>query len=408
MTEKSYMAENYHPLPINVKTAEGCFLIDENGTKYFDMLGAYSAQSMGYGNKEINEKIKAVIDEKGCPSRAVKHTLLEPFAEKVAMASGLSDTPHTVKVLPLNGGGEATGRAIKIARKFSHDVKKEHDPLIVLTTGFFHGRELVFSSNSDQSYQADGYGPAVPGIIRIPYNDISALEKVFKDYKNIAMFFTEPIQAEGGIILGTKEYFQRARELCDEHNAIFGLDEIQTGMARTGKMWCYQHFGVKPDLITIGKALGGGHVPVSAVVGINKVMDVIVAGSEGSTFGGCPLGCTAAMASIDYINNNNLTQRAVEMGEYFMAGLRNIKNEHIADIRGRGLLIGVQFKKDIADKVAHAFVMDEFMVVKGTREDTIRLAPPLTITRAQIDDALQRCGRIFNRIEEIERDSKYD
>ncbi|PIE06277.1 MAG: ornithine--oxo-acid transaminase [Sorangium cellulosum] len=377
-------AHNYHPLPVVLTKAEGPFVWDIEGKKYLDMLSCYSALSHGHCNPRIIEAAKRQMGEITLTSRAFHNEPYSLFCEKLAKLAGLD------MVLPMNSGAEAVESALKIARCWGYRVKKvqQDKAQILAAEGNFHGRTIaIVSFSTEQDYRVP-FGPPAAGFGIVPYGDPEALEKAITP--NTVAFLVEPIQGEGGIILPPEGYLKRVREICAKHNILMMLDEVQTGLARTGKMFAFQHEEVKPDVLILGKALGGGLLPVSACVGTKEVMSVLKPGEHGSTFGGMPLSMTVANEAIDILVEEDLSNRADRLGKKAIETLRAANLEGVQEVRGRGLLIGVQFEDFIggAMRVVEA-LMHKGVLAKDTRVDTMRLAPALTIEEADLDAAVE-------------------
>ena len=383
-------AHNYHPLEVVVSKAQGCWVEDPEGNRYLDMLAAYSAVNQGHLHPRI---IGALVEQAGrvtLTSRAFHNDRLGPFLEQLARLSGFE------KVLPMNTGAEAVETGIKAARKWGEKVKgvPAGEGEIITFEGNFHGRTTTIVGFSSDAQTRDGFGPFTPGFVSVPYGDIDALAAAMNE-RTVAVL-AEPIQAEGGILVPPEGYLQKMRALCDQHNVLMYLDEIQTGLGRTGKMFCFEHAGIRPDLVSVGKALGGGVFPVSALLADDKVMSVFNPGDHGSTFGGNPLGAAVAMAALDVLIDEGLVARAQELGEYTFKRLRAIDSPHIAEVRGKGLLIGIEVP--VSSGVAKPFckkLMKRGMLCKETHEQVIRLAPPLVIDKSELDWALDQIEAVF-------------
>ncbi len=390
-TEASFGAHNYHPLPIVIEKGEGVWVWDPDGNKYMDCLAAYSALNQGYNHPKI---MQAAIDQiktgVTLTSRAFYNTKLGEFLEKVCEISG-----HD-RALPMNTGAEAVESAVKMARKWGYEVKgiPQDQAEIICFNGNFHGRTVtVVSFSSDEDYKKD-FGPFTPGFVLVDYDDADALEAAITD--NTAAILIEPIQAEGGILIPSAGYMKKVSDLCKKHNILFMADEIQTGLGRTGKMFAMEHEGVKPDVYTLAKAISGGFMPVSVVTANKEVMDVFTPGIHGSTYGGNPLGAAVACAALEVLQEENLCDRAVEMGEYWVSKLEAINSPHVEEIRARGLMIGVVIKA--SSGVARPFcekLMNYGILAKETHESVIRFAPPLVITKEEIDWAMERIEKVL-------------
>ncbi|MCP1143327.1 ornithine--oxo-acid transaminase [Lysinibacillus endophyticus] len=380
-------AHNYHPLPIVISEAEGVWVKDPEGNKYMDMLSAYSALNQGHRHPKI---IQALIDQANrvtLTSRAFHNDQLGPWYEKLTKLTGKN------MVLPMNTGAEAVESAIKVARRWAYEVKgvEDNKAEIIGCNGNFHGRTMgAVSLSSEKEYQR-GFGPMLPGFKLIPYGDIEALKAAITP--NTAAFILEPIQGEAGIVMPPEGFLKAAEQICKENNVLFITDEIQTGLARTGKMFAHQWEEVTPDIIILGKALGGGVFPISAVVANNDILGVLNPGSHGSTFGGNPLACAVSLASLEVLEEENLTERSLELGNYFQEQLRTINHPSIKEVRGRGLFIGVELNEP-ARKYCEE-LKELGLLCKETHDFVIRFAPPLIISKEDIDWALERIRKVF-------------
>jgi ornithine--oxo-acid transaminase len=389
VTER-YGAHNYHPLPIVIARAEGVWVEDPEGNRYMDMLSAYSALNQGHRHPRIIAALKAQADRCTLTSRAFHNDQLGPLYQDVAELTGMD------LVLPMNSGAEAVETAIKAARKWGYTVKgiPADRAEIIVCNDNFHGRTTtVISFSSEPSYR-EGFGPFTPGFKLIPYGDADALERAITP--NTCAFLVEPIQGEAGVVVPPDGYLTRCAQLCRQHNVLLLADEIQTGFGRTGEMFCVDHEGVKPDAIIMGKAMSGGTLPVSAVASRRAVLGVFKPGEHGSTFGGSPLACAVARAAIAVIKDEKLPERSAELGAYFDAELRKIGSRHVEEIRGKGLFIGVELNR--AAGPARPFcerLMGEGLLCKETHEMVIRFAPPLIITKEEIDWALERIRKVL-------------
>lgn len=389
--EKEYGAHNYHPLPVVISKAKGVWVWDVDGKKYMDMLSSYSAINQGHLHPRI---VQAAVDQLGrvsLTSRAFSNDRMGPFLKKLCELSGLE------VALPMNTGAEAVETAIKLARRWGHMKKRipEDKGEIVVCENNFHGRTTTIISFSSDPDSKRGFGPFGPGFVTIPYNDVKAFEKVINP--NTIGILVEPIQGEAGINVPSPGYLKELRRVCDEKGVLLIIDEIQTGFARTGKMFAFQHDGAKPDILCVGKALGGGLYPVSAAVSTRELMSLFTPGSHGSTFGGNPLACAIAEASLKVLVDEKLDVKSKEMGDYFVKRLREIKTEKIKAIRYKGLLIGVEFHLGPGETVRPLCekLMENGVLAKDTHEKTIRFAPPLVITTAEIDWAMEKVKRVF-------------
>ncbi len=386
ITEK-YGAHNYHPLPIVIHRAEGIWVEDPEGNRYMDMLSAYSALNQGHRHPKIIAALKDQADKVTLTSRAFHNDKLGPFYEKVA---GLTNKEM---VLPMNSGAEAVETAVKAARRWAYDVKgvADNQAEIIVCANNFHGRTVTIISMSSADEYKRGFGPLTPGFKVIPYGDIDALKAAITS--NTAAFLVEPIQGEAGINIPPEGYLKAAADLCRENNVLFIADEIQTGFGRTGKLFACEWENVVPDMYIMGKALGGGVFPISAVAANHDVLGVFEPGSHGSTFGGNPLACAVAIAALDVIVEEQLAERSLELGQYFLSKLQTIQNPHIKEIRGRGLFIGVEL--DTAARPYCEALMQKGLLCKETHENVIRFAPPLIITKDELDDAFDRIQNVL-------------
>jgi ornithine--oxo-acid transaminase len=380
-------APNYHPLPIVISKAEGVWVEDPEGNRYMDMLSAYSALNQGHRHPKIIQALKDQADKVTLTSRAFHNDQLFRFYEEVSGLTGKE------MVLPMNTGAEAVETAVKAVRRWAYDVKKlpENQAEIIVCEGNFHGRTVTVTSFSSTEEYKRGFGPFTPGFKIIPYGDIAALKEAITP--NTCALLIEPIQGEAGIVIPREGFLSEAYALCKENNVLFVADEIQTGFGRTGKNFACDWENVIPDVYIMGKALGGGVFPISAVAASREILGVFNPGSHGSTFGGNPLACAVAVAALEVFKEENLTQRSLEMGEYFISKLRDIKNPEIRDIRGKGLFIGVELSgpaRPYCEKLKEAGLL-----CKETHENTIRFAPPLNISKAELDWALERIVNII-------------
>lgn len=386
-TEK-FGARNYNPLPIVISKAEGVWVEDPEGNKYLDMLSAYSALNQGHRHPRIIQALKDQADKVTLTSRAFYNDQLGEFYEKLSALTGKE------MILPMNTGAEAVETALKAVRRWAYDVKKvpENQAEIIVCEGNFHGRTVTVTSfSSDEGYRR-GFGPFTPGFKIIPYGDIEALKQAITP--NTAAFMLEPIQGEAGILIPQDGFLKQAQELCKANNVLLVCDEIQTGFGRTGKMFASDWEDVKPDMYIMGKALGGGVFPISAIAADKEILSVFEPGSHGSTFGGNPLGCAVAIAAMDVLADEGLVQRSLEMGEYFIGKLREINNPAIKEIRGRGLFIGVELTT--AARPYCEQLKELGLLCKETHETTIRFAPPLVISKEDLDWAIERIKKVLS------------
>ncbi len=385
-----YAAHNYHPLPVVVSKADGVWVEDADGKRYMDMLAAYSAVNFGHGHKELIAAAKAQLERVTLTSRAFQNDQLGPFCRELADLCGME------AVLPMNTGAEAVETAIKTARKWGY-LKKgvaEGKAKVICCENNFHGRTTTIVSFSTDPQCRAGFGPFTPGFEIIKYGDAEALERAIDD--STVGFLVEPIQGEAGIIIPPDGYLKKVREICTKRNVLFIADEIQSGLGRTGTTFCCDHENVKPDIFILGKALGGGIMPISAVVSSREILSVFTPGDHGSTFGGNPLACAIARKVIEILNTSKYQNNARESGEYLLGRIKAMKSDKIAELRGRGLWIGIDFHpsagkaRDFCERL-----MDDGMLCKDTHEQTMRLAPPLCITKDEVDWALTRLGKVL-------------
>jgi len=386
-TEK-YGANNYHPLPIVISKAEGVWVEDPEGNKYMDMLSAYSAVNQGHRHPKIIQALKDQADRVTLTSRAFHNDQLGPWYEKICKLT------NKEMALPMNTGAEAVETAIKAARRWAYDVKgvAEDQAEIIACIGNFHGRTMTAVSLSSEAEYKRGFGPMLPGIKLIPYGDLEALKQAITP--NTASFLIEPIQGEAGIVIPPEGFMRAAFDLCKENNVLFIADEIQAGLARSGKMFACEWEGIEPDMYILGKALGGGVFPISCVVADSDVLGVFNPGSHGSTFGGNPMACAVSLASLDVLIDEKLAERSHELGEYFISKLREIDNPMIKDIRGRGLFIGVELTEP-ARKYCED-LKEEGLLCKETHDTVIRFAPPLVISQEDLDWAIERIKKVLS------------
>lgn len=385
-TEK-YSAHNYNPLPVVINKAKGVWVEDPEGNKYMDMLSAYSAVSQGHGHPKIIKTLKEQAHLVTLTSRAFHNDKLGPFCQKVAEFTGKN------MVLPMNSGAEAVETAIKAARRWAYDVKKvpENQAEIIVCENNFHGRTTTIISFSSEEEYKRGFGPFTPGFKIIPFGDKKALEAAITP--NTAAFLVEPIQGEAGINIPPEGFLKEAYNLCKENNVLFIADEIQTGLGRTGKKFACDWEEVIPDIYVLGKALGGGVMPVSAVVANSDILGLFEPGSHGSTFGGNPLACACSIAALEVLEEEKLIQNSYDMGDYFKQQLSKIQNPIIKDIRGKGLLIGLELKESARPYCEK--LQNKGLLCKDTHENVIRFAPPLIITKEEIDWAMEKIKAVF-------------
>ncbi len=388
VTDK-FCAPNYLPLPIVIDKAEGVWVEDPEGNKYIDMLSSYSALNQGHRHPKIIQAVKDQLDKVTLTSRAFQNSLLGPFCKRLAELTGKE------KVLIMNTGSEAVETAIKCARRWAYDVKKvpADQAEIIVCDGNFHGRTTtVISFSSTEDYKR-GFGPLTPGFIIVPYCDVEAFRQAITP--NTAAFLVEPIQGEAGVVVPPEGYLKETAEICRENNVLFLADEIQTGFGRTGKLFACDWEDVKPDMYIMGKALGGGVIPVSAVTADGDLLNLFNPGSHGSTFGGNPLGAACGMAAINVIVEEDLVGRSLELGQYLQSEFEKINNPEIVDIRGKGLFIGIEFDRPVR------FYCEELKEVgvlcKETHENVIRFAPPLVISKEDLDWAIEKVKQVLSK-----------
>ena len=390
--EEQYGAHNYHPLPVVLERGEGVYLYDVDGKKYFDFLSGYSAVNQGHCHPAIIEALQKQASKLTLTSRAFHNNLLGEYEKYITDYFGYD------KVLPMNTGVEGGETAIKLARRWGYYVKgiAENKAKIIFAEGNFWGRTLAAISSSTDPSSFKGFGPYMPGFGLVPYNDLVALEEALKD-KEVAAFMVEPIQGEAGVVIPDDGYLKAVRDLCDKYKVLFIADEIQTGLARTGKMLACDHENVKPDILILGKALSGGTLPISAVLANNEIMMQILPGEHGSTYGGNPLACAVAIKSLEVLKSEKMAENAAKMGERLRAGLANLHSPFITTIRGKGLLNAIVIKHENPDASWELclHLKDLGLLAKPTHGDKIRFAPPLIITEKQIDEAVQIIGAGF-------------
>ena len=385
--EDKFGAHNYHPLDVVIERAEGVWVYDVEGKRYLDCLAAYSAVNQGHCHPRILRTLQEQASKITLSSRAFRNEQLPLFCKEMHELTGFE------MVLPMNSGAEAVETALKAARKWGYKVKgiPQNQAEIIVCAGNFHGRTIsVVSFSSDEQYR-DGFGPYTPGFKIIPYGDIEALRNAITP--NTCAFLVEPIQGEAGIVIPPTGFLREAAELCRQNNALLMLDEIQSGLGRTGKLFAYMHEGITPDVLIVGKALAGGFYPVSAVLASAAVLGVFNPGDHGSTFGGNPLGCAVARTALQVLVDEKLVERSAELGAYFLSLLQSLEIPVIKEVRGRGMWIGIELKA-LARPYCEA-LMEEGILCKETHDHVIRIAPPLIITREEIDWAFERIARVL-------------
>ncbi len=385
--EENFGAHNYHPLDVIITRAEGVWVWDVEGNKYLDFLAAYSAVNQGHCHPAIQKAAADQMSRVTLTSRAFRNDQLPLLYKRLNELTGMEMT------LPMNSGAEAVETAIKAARKWGEKVKgiEPGEQEIIICRDNFHGRTVTIISASTELQYRDGFGPFTPGFKVVEYGDTVSLEDAIT--RNTCAFIVEPIQGEAGIRIPPEGYLEEAKAICRSNNVLLIFDEIQSGLGRCGMLFAYQYENVKPDGLIVGKALSGGFYPVSAFLSCREVMDVFNPGDHGSTFGGNPLACAIALASLDVIIDEDLPSRSAELGGYFLDRLRTIQSPHIVEVRGRGLFIGVEL--DIPARPYCEALQDEGLLCKETHENVIRFAPPLVIERAELDWAFERISRVL-------------
>ncbi|MCZ6857866.1 MAG: ornithine--oxo-acid transaminase [Gemmatimonadetes bacterium] len=391
-----YSAHNYHPLPIVLSRGEGVWVWDVEGNKYLDCLAGYSALNQGHRHPAILQAAQKQLELLTLTSRAFHNDQMGPFLHELCELTGYE------KALPMNTGAEAVETAIKAVRRWGYRVKgiPSDQAEIIVCENNFHGRTTtVISFSTEHAYNAD-FGPFTPGFKIIPYGDADALAAAITP--NTAAFMVEPLQGEGGVLLPPKGYLHKAAEICAQNNVLLVADEIQTGLGRTGKMFCCEWENVRPDVLVVGKALSGGFYPVSAMLADDNVMSVFGPGDHGSTFGGNPLGAAVARAAMKVLVDEQLPERALELGNWFMSELRELESPHVAEVRGQGLMIGVVIKD--ASGTARPFceaLMKKGILAKETHEQVVRFAPPLVIEKADLEWALEPIAEALGAVTKV-------
>jgi len=385
--DDTYGAHNYKPLDVILNKGEGVWVWDVEGNKYMDMLSSYSALNHGHRNPVIIKKMKKQLDKLTLTSRAFRNDQLPLFLKKVCEVTGME------MALPMNTGAEGVETALKAMRKWAYKVKgvAENKAEIICASNNFHGRTITIISLSTEEQYRDGFGPMTPGFPIVPYGDAKAIEEAINE--NTAGVFIEPIQGEGGIIIPPEGYLKEVKEICEKNNVLLIFDEIQSGLGRAGKLFAWQWENAKPDGIILGKALGGGVYPVSVFAASKEIMGVFNPGDHGSTFGGNPIAAAVGLAALNYLIDEDLPGKALELGNYFMDKLRSLKNPIIKEVRGKGLLIGLELNekaRPYAEKLK-----DKGLLCKETHVVVIRFAPPLVITKEELDWAFEKVKEIF-------------
>lgn len=388
--ERRYAARNYDPLPVVLAHGDGCWLWDEHGRRYLDMMSAYSAVSHGHAHPRIVRALVEQAQRLAVTSRVFHNELLPALLKRLTEVTGLD------RALPANGGAEAVETALKAARKWGHKIKgiPADSAEVIVCAGNFHGRSITIVGFSSEPQYRDGFGPFAPGFRTVPYGDADALARAIGP--NTAAFLVEPIQGEGGIIVPPAGYLAHCARICRDNNVLLICDEIQTGMGRTGKFLACEYENVQPDGVILGKALGGGLLPVSALVGTDAMMQVFTPGDHGSTFGGNPLASAVALTALDVLFEEGLIARSAEQGAHLLARLRTVKSPLIREVRGKGLFIGVEVDRD---RITARDVVDRLLargiLSKDTHGTVVRFAPPLTIDRETLDWAVEEVRAVF-------------
>lgn len=394
--EEKYGAHNYHPLPVVLDRGQGPFVWDVEGKRYYDFLSAYSAVNQGHCHPKITKALVDQAQKLTLTSRAFFNSVLGEYEEFVTKYFGYD------KVLPMNTGAEGDETALKLCRKWAYLKKgiRENQAKIIVCEGNFHGRTITIVSMSTDPDARKDYGPFTPGFITIPYNDLAALENALKD-KDVAGFLVEPIQGEAGVFVPDEGYLKKAYDLCKKHNVLFIADEVQTGIARTGKLLACDHEGVRPDILILGKALSGGAMPISAVLADNDIMLTIKPGEHGSTFGGNPLAGKVAIAALEVVKEEKLAEKAEKLGKIFRDEMKAFRSEMIELVRGKGLLNAIVIRPKNGKEAWDVCLamMEEGVLAKPTHGHIIRFAPPLIITEEQLRDAIEKIKKAIKRFE---------
>ncbi len=388
--EKQFGAFNYNPIPLVIAEGSGVWVTDVEGKRYLDFLAAYSAVNQGHNHPRIKEALLEQLERIPLTSRAFHNDQMGMFLEKLCTMTGYE------KALPMNTGAEAVETAIKAARKWGYKIKgvPENKAEIIAFTGNFSGRTTTVISFSTEDQYRDGYGPFTPGFVIAEYGDYEDVAN--KVNENTVAIFIEPVQGEAGVIVPPEGYLKQLRELATANNVLLIADEIQSGFGRTGKFFCCEHEGVRPDVLVVGKALSGGYYPISAMLSDDDVMRVFTPGDHGSTFGGNPLASAIGIAALDVLVDENLTENSARLGEYLLEQLKTIANPLIKDIRGKGLFVGIELKPEAGGARKYCeMLMHEGVLCKETHEDTIRIAPPLTITKEELDIGITAIKKVL-------------
>jgi ornithine--oxo-acid transaminase len=399
--ERQFSAPNYHPLPVVLTRGEGAYLWDVEGRRYIDMMSAYSAVSHGHGHPRILAALEAQARRLAVPSRAYHNDRLGPFLEKLCALTGLD------AALPMNSGAEAVETAIKAARRWGYRVKgiARDRAEIIVAEGNFHGRTTTIIGFSSEEAYRDGFGPFAPGFRAVKFGDLAAMERAITP--ETAAVLIEPIQGEAGIIVPPKGWLAGVRRLCDKHGVLLIVDEVQSGLGRTGAWFAFQYEQIRPDGLILGKALGGGVLPVSALVGTRALMDVFTPGSHGSTFGGNPLAAAVGLEALCVLEEEGLVERSRVLGEHMLQRLRSIRSPALKEVRGRGLWVGAEIDPAFGSaREACERLLRKGVLSKETHDTVIRLAPPLVIAREDLDWALDRFEEVVRELEPVRRRSK--
>lgn len=391
MTEQ-YGAHNYHPLPVNIVRAKGAYAWDGAGKQYFDCIGSYSAVANGHLSEFVVNALKRQLEKVTLTSRAVYTSELAVFLKQICEFTGME------MACPMNTGAEAVETAIKLARKWAYTVKgvPADQAEIITAADNFHGRTTTIVGFSTEAQYKEHFGPFTPGFLTVPFGDLPALERAITP--NTAAVLFEPIQAEGGILFPPPGYMAALRDLCTKHRVLLIWDEIQTGFCRTGKKFAWEHEPAKPDLMCLGKALGGGVMPVAAVVGSKEVVGVFKPGDHGSTFGGNPLACVVALAAMEEMESLDLAGQSASKGAFLLEELKKLDNPAVENLRGRGLLVGLEVREGIDTKRLACAFLEEGILTKETRSRTFRFAPPLTISQDDLAEIVRRTGKALSAI----------
>lgn len=392
--EDLYGAHNYHPLDVVITKGKGIWVWDVEGKKYLDFLSAYSAVNQGHCHPRLVKALMKQAERLTLTSRAFRNDQWPLLAKELCELTGYD------MVLPMNSGAEAVETAIKIARKWACQVKgvPRDGAEIIACSNNFHGRTVTVVSFSTEPLYRDDFGPFTPGFALVPFGDPEALEKAITP--NTAAFLVEPVQAEAGILIPAEGYLKKAKEICEKHNVLFMADEIQTGLGRTGKLFACEHEGIKSDVMIIGKSLGGGFYPISAVLSPREILGLFRPGEHGSTFGGNPMACALAREAIKVLVEEKMLENSAEQGKYFLERLKTLKSRHIREVRGKGLLMGIELRPEAggARRFCEA-LKEKGLLCKETHEHVIRFAPPLVIQQKELDWAFKRVRQVFKDLD---------